>query len=300
MQSSQSHAIRTSSRPPPPIGVVVPTREPLARVLDLGGRATTSTFVGALVALVLHGTAAARAALIPLDLIHWTQGVRALVHDKLWSTYDVDMVREPDEKPAPPPEPEPVPEPAPQAREARAPAPKAEPNEPPPPPAAPAAAQAGQVLASDEVDFTGDGFAQGNAANYAGGVTHAQGTSTSAVRNMAARPDGVPGGTGSAPAPPPPAVDRSRSAGLRGSSDWKCPWPAEADAEQIDEAYVTVRVTVGPDGRAKTVAVVSDPGHGFGREARICALRETYKTALDREGNPIEGQTNGFRIHFER
>ncbi len=292
---------RTSSRPPPPVGIVVPTREPLARVLDLDRRRMTVMIVCGAIAYLLHGAAAARAAMISLDLIHWTHDVRALIHEKLWATYDVDMFKAPEEK-APPPEPEPEPEKAPAV-----PPPLAQPKDVPtpkdePPPPAPAPAQAGQVVtAPDEpVDFTRDGFTQGNAATYAGGVTHAQGTSATAVRNVAAQPGGVPGGTGTAPAAPAPAVDKSRAAGLRGSSEWKCPWPSEADAEQIDEAYVTVQVTVGPDGRAKTVAVTSDPGHGFGREARLCALRETYTPALDRDGAAIAGQTKAFRIHFER
>ncbi len=292
---------RISSRPPPPLGVVVPAREPLARVLELGNKATKYIAVGLGFALIVHGTAAARTAMIPLDLIHWTHDVRAMVSEKLWSTYDVDMFKAPEDKP-PPPEPEPEKQddkapPPPVALPKDTPAPK---DEPPPP--APAPAQAGQVItAPDEpLDFTGQGFTQGNSATYAGGVTHAQGTATTAVRNVAARPDGVPGGTGTAAAPPPPAVDKSRAAGLRGSSEWKCPWPSEADAEQIDEAYVTVQVTVGPEGRAKTVAVTSDPGHGFGREARLCAMRETYTTALDKDGTAILGQTKAFRIHFER
>jgi protein TonB len=63
---------------------------------------------------------------------------------------------------------------------------------------------------------------------------------------------------------------------------------------------VTVQVAVGADGRATSVTVVSDPGHGFGREARMCAMRETYTAAADHDGNPIAGQTKAFRIHFER
>jgi periplasmic protein TonB len=291
--SPPSVRARISSRPPPPVGIVVATRDPMARVLDLGSKATKYIAVGLVFALFVHGTAAARTAMIPLDLIHWTHDVRAMVHDKLWATYEVDMFKAPEDKP-------PAPEPEPAKEEEKAPPPVALPKDAPvpkdePPPPAPAPAQAGQVLtAPDEpLDFTGQGFTQGTSATYAGGVTHAQGTSTTAVRNVGARPDGAPGGTGTAPAAPaPPTVDKSRAAGLRGSSEWKCPWPGEADAEQVDEAYVTVQVAVGPDGRAKTVTVMSDPGHGFGREARLCAMRETYTTAL--------GQTKAFRIHFER
>jgi protein TonB len=171
---------------------------------------------------------------------------------------------------------------------------------------APAAAQAGAVLTKaadpdEPVDLTG--FVNGTAAMYAGGVTEQGGTSTDAVYNRNARKGGVVGGTGTAinvPPPPPPGPDRSRPAGLEGASEWKCPWPSEADAEQIDEAYVTVQVTTTADGTAESVNVVNDPGHGFAREARRCAMRERYKTALDHDGNPIRGVTKAFRIHFER
>jgi protein TonB len=295
-----SRSIPISTRPPPPLGVVLPSRDPLARVLDLGGKATAGIVAGIAFALLVHGTAGARAALINIDLIHWADGVRRSVHERLWSQYDVDMFKAPEEKLAPPPEP--APEADPEPVKAKAPPPEKAKDEPPPEPPAPAAAQAGQILtAPDEIaDFTDPGFIQGTGPNFAGGVTHAQGTATTAVRNLNARPDGTTGGTGTAPAPPPPPTpDRSRAAGLRGSSDWKCP-PSEADAEQIDDAYVTVQVSVGADGRAIQVQVMSDPGHGFGREARLCAMRETYTTAANRDGNPIPGQTKPFRIHFER
>src|SRR5262249_31043436 len=154
-----SKSVPISTRPPPPLGVVLPSRDPLARVLDLGGKATAGVFAGIAFALLVHGTAAGRAALINIDLIHWTDGVRAFVHERLWPQYDVDMFKAPEEKLAPPPEPEPEPEP--EAAKPPPPAPKMK-DEPPPEPPAPAAAQAGQVLtAPDEIaDFTDPGFVQ--------------------------------------------------------------------------------------------------------------------------------------------
>src|SRR5512140_39654 len=126
---------RISSRPPPPIGVVLPSREPLARVLDLGNKATKYIAVGFLFAFLVHGTAAARTAMIPLDLIHWTHDVRALVAEKLWATYDVDMFKAPEDKP-------PEPEPEPEKQEEKAPPPPVQlpkdapvPKDEPPPPA---------------------------------------------------------------------------------------------------------------------------------------------------------------------
>jgi protein TonB len=102
---------------------------------------------------------------------------------------------------------------------------------------------------------------------------------------------GVPGGKGTAGpvAPPPPAEDKSRLVQLSGSATWNCPFPPEADAEQIDQAVVGVQVTVLPDGSAKSASVVSDPGHGFGRMAKQCALARRYQPALDRSGAAILG-----------
>jgi len=96
------------------------------------------------------------------------------------------------------------------------------------------------------------------------------------------------------------APDRSRPASLAGASSWSCPFPPEADAAQADEAYVTLEVTVGPDGVATGTRVLADPGNGFGREARRCAMRERYGVALDREGNAVAGTTRPFRVHFSR
>src|SRR5690349_9027949 len=81
---------RTTSRPPPPIGLVVPARDPLLRVMDLGNHAAVrGVVIGLIFTLFVHGTAAARAALIPLELIRWTQGVRAAIHNRLISSYEI-------------------------------------------------------------------------------------------------------------------------------------------------------------------------------------------------------------------
>lgn len=79
---------------------------------------------------------------------------------------------------------------------------------------------------------------------------------------------------------------------------WSCPWPAEADA--IDDAVAVVQITVDPAGRAARVDLVNDPGYGFGREARRCALRETYAPALDRDGRAVLGTTKPIRVRFAR
>ncbi len=242
-------------------------------------------------AIMFHGGAAAGATAAALfaEIATWHKSLRDSLNAKLAAMYEVEIQKEV----PPPPEPEKEevkPEPAPPA-----------PKEPPPPQAPPPApAEAAKIIASepDPLDFTKDGFVQGNAETYAGGITHSEGTSKKAVYDTNAVPTGTPGGTGSATAPP--RVDRSRAASLvnKGNLE-RCPFPGEADAEQIDDAYVTIEVRVRVDGSAEAVSILQDPGHGFGREARKCALRERYSPALDFDGNAIPGASR-VRFHFQR
>jgi TonB family protein len=96
----------------------------------------------------------------------------------------------------------------------------------------------------------------------------------------------------------PNGPDRARRASL-GTRDWDCPYPAEADTAQIDDAYVTLQIDVRADGSASGVRVVQEPGNGFGRQARGCAMRWHYETALDHDGTAIP-QTVTARVHFSR
>ena len=50
---------------------------------------------------------------------------------------------------------------------------------------------------------------------------------------------------------------------------------------------MTVQVTVRPDGSVLSANILADPGHGFGRAARMCALGKRLSPALDRMGTPI-------------
>jgi protein TonB len=273
------------------------------RVLDLGRHATFGIWAAALVSMLFHGAALARAWLFDPELVVWSGDVHRVLAQHFAETVDIEAakVETPDEPPPVQDEQEKDIEPP----KPDLPAPPKEENpyaDVPPPSAPPQAAQAGAILAApdDVVDFTGDGFVTGTAAKYAGGTTQAGGTSEKPVYDPAGRATGVPGGTGSGTAPPAPTKDLSRPPALAGSSDWRCPWPPEADAEQIDEAHATIRVVVGPDGRAQSATIVDDPfGHGFGREARGCALRESYSPALDRDGKPTSG-VKTFRVRFER
>jgi protein TonB len=84
-------------------------------------------------------------------------------------------------------------------------------------------------------------------------------------------------------------------------ASWSCPWPAEADARQVDQETVVIRVAVRADGRVDHVDVLQDPGFGFGRAARDCALASrSFAPALDAQGAPVAAQSPPIRVHFFR
>jgi len=275
------------------------TVDPMSRVLATGPRLPVALTVAIAIFLHVGIAGAATAAALFDEIFAWHKGVRDFVEYRL-SQYEVDIVKEPPpppEEPKPEPTPEPEPEPV-----------KPAPRETPPPEAPPQPAQAGKVLTADPtpnegpVDLT-DSFVTGSGSTYAGGTTSSDGTSKAPVYNPLANPNGVPGGTGTGTAPPVKVrtEDKSRVPGLLGSADWAdCPFPGEADAEQIDRAFVTLQVKVKPDGSPESVRVVEDPGHGFAREAKRCAMRKKYANGLDPDGNAIGGMTNPFRVRFER
>ena len=264
------------------------------RVTDLGGKRTAVIAVAIVLALLAHGTAAARVYLFALRLSQQAGEVPV--------TYEIEVTKP--KEPEPPPVEEKKPE-EPKEVPKAAPPPPAPKDAPPPPP--PAAAQAAAVLTQkpddEPVDFT-NSFVSGSSATFAGGITQAGGTSAQAVYNRAATAQGVPGGTGTAPAPPaPPGPDRSRGLSVS-SKDWSCGdlFPAEADSEQIDEMLVPVEVSVGADGKVQSVRVLKDPGHGFGRAAVQCTNRQgkdSFNLALDHDGNPIPGK-HAINVRFTR
>ena len=224
----------------------------------------------------------------------FVQQAHHVLREELSVPYEVELKTEPppeEKKEDPPPEEPKEPPPS-------SPPPKAE----KPVAAAPAAAKAGQVIAAKEdepVDFTKFSMVQGSNGVYAGGVTASSGTSNQAVTDRNARPNGVVGGKGNVDGPGPADVSRAAAPASR---DWNCShlFPAEADANDINSALVSVVVTVRPDGAAQTVTVVNDPGHGFGRAARTCAMSQRYAPALDRAGQPTIGKTTPFTVRFTR
>lgn len=276
--------------------------DPMVRILAVGPAISPTLLTVLLIlTIVLHGGAAGAATIVGEfhDIVRWNRGIKDAIAATLAQTYEVEVDKTP---PPPPPAPEPPKEEPPKEETPppQAPPPKA--DAPPPPPVAAEAAKVLTAENNDPVDLTGNTFVTGSGSTYAGGTTQAGGTSKQAVYNPAAAATGKPGGTGTAPSPAPVGGDdKSRGAGLVGGTDWRdCPFPAEADAEQIDQAYVTLRVSVRADGSAETVEIIQDGGHGFGREARKCAMRKKYATALDRSGTAIPGQTKPIRVHFER
>jgi periplasmic protein TonB len=158
-------------------------------------------------------------------------------------------------------------------------------------PAAPA--QAGQLAAAAPApaDFTGTAFVVGVGSTYAGGTTTTHGTNNNPARGAVA-----PNGTGDG------ATSRrsqARPVSLDGAA-WNCPWPVEADAQQVNEQTVVLRATVGADGHVEHVDVLSDPGFGFGSAARLCAMRTRFEPARASAGEPIGAVSPPIRVHFFR
>jgi protein TonB len=164
-----------------------------------------------------------------------------------------------------------------------------------PPPRA-AAAVAMQAQPADPVDLT-DQFIVALSSTPANGSALADGSSADAI--AAATVKGAHGALAGSGPVISSGPDRSRRLRLVGGSDWTCPFPHEADAAHIDLAIVTLKVDVDPVGRPDRVTVLQDAGHGFGREARRCALGRTWAYALDHQGRAI-GSSVVINVRFER
>ncbi len=240
----------------------------------------------------------------------FTLGARTTRHVAPMQVSQLIEVDLPKSVATPEPEPEPEPEAPPPAavQPVLKPAPPV--KQPDPDPSAPtpeqeappAPAEAGKLLTAQAppLDFSNT-FVAGNAEQFAGGTTTSDGTSKTKVRATNARSGGVVGGRGNGtPAVVvAPVIDRSRSPQLAGGAHWDCPFPAEADMEQIDQAAVSLEVSVDPVGKVKNVTVKADPGFGFGREARRCALRKTWQPGLNHMGQPT-GAVARVKVRFRR
>jgi len=156
-------------------------------------------------------------------------------------------------------------------------------------------AQAATIVAQEPtapIDLTGETFVVGGARAYGGGVTSPHGTSAVPVQGSDAVARSASGEGAALPG-------RSVPVGLA-SQSWSCPWPSEADPLPIDEEIVVIRVVVRPDGTAESVAVVSDPGHGFGDAAARCAMRTRFTPALGPNGELVRATSSPIRVRFTR
>jgi protein TonB len=241
----------------------------------------------ALAVLILYGGALGLSEVLGAPVANWSAEMAARIHDEIARERAVDL--SPPPPPAPPPQVEPPP-PPPAAvrapRPVRATAARAAAPSPP--------AQAGKLtaVANAPVDLTGAAFVVGGAATFPGGVTAAQGTGAK-PGTAATMPNAGPGPERAH------APSRARPVSLDQAA-WSCPWPAEADAEQVNEKTVVLRVRVRADGHADAVDVLSDPGFGFGVAARGCALATRFEPARDAEGRPIPALSAPIRVHFYR
>jgi periplasmic protein TonB len=240
--------------------------------------------LGSALVAALYGGAFALVSRLGSSLGPWSAEMSARIHEAIAMERSVEVTLPPPPAPLPP-----VPvEEAPHVAVSRAPrAPHTQAAR------APSPAQAGQLAADspEPADFTGTAFIVGSGTSYAGGTTFSSATSRKAAL-----------GSG-APEAPKAASASARSQARLVSLDqsaWNCPWPAEADAEQVNEQTVVVRATVGADGRPEHVDVLSDPGLGFGRAARLCAQRTRFEPARNAAGQPIAAQSPPIRVHFYR
>jgi hypothetical protein len=139
------------------------------------------------------------------------------------------------------------------------------------------AAPASSAIASD----TGDRLVVGSASAYAGGST-------------------TPGGSGGDGAG---GADLSQPARIGGAVQWPCRWAERFrndnglnDGRKI-VAHVAVEVDV--DGSAVHARVTDDPGFGFGRAARDCALQGRYIPGRGADGQIARAWTRSFVVIFD-
>lgn len=274
----------------------------LSHVLELGkDTVRVGIFVALIAAAIPHVFAGVRALTALFDMLHWVQESRTTIHDYFWTQYEIEVPKVPPPKEEPPPELPPPPPPEPE--QAAPPPPKPDDpykDAPPPTPAKADDIYNAKDDAQEPLSFKGTMTDSDGSQGAGFGIQSGQGTGNKPVTNPAASPTGKPGGTGTGTAPQANAPDKSKPPTLVGSTSWNCPFPAEADAEGRDSATATIVVTVRPDGSPQSVSIVADPGSGFGRAARSCALTRRYQPGLDRDGNATTASTPPIRVRFSR
>ncbi len=81
-------------------------------------------------------------------------------------------------------------------------------------------------------------------------------------------------------------------------SEWKCPYPEEAVLEHVARGSALLEIQVDATGKAESITLVEESGHGFGRQARECLSRSPFVPARDATGNAIAG-TFLLRVTFD-
>lgn len=300
---------------------VGPTREIMGQVLAMGRHGVrVGVVIGILFASATHGYAVGRIATALTDMEEWIHDSRKEMHEFFWASYDIEDTKKEEEKkekeeekkveeekpvePEPEVQPQPQPQPDPKQPVVKNFTPRAVANNTPSTNTNPS--QNDDPYASDTgpsnaglspADMTGmgaDGWQAGNGGSGVSGPGNCKEGLNCKKGNAPPKSTGEP-----APAGPPPK-DLSRAAEVSGSKSWSCPFPAEADGAGKDSATVVLVVTVRADGSPEKVDIVSDPGTGFGREARRCALQKRYKAGLDREGKPTRKATLPITVRFTR
>jgi protein TonB len=125
------------------------------------------------------------------------------------------------------------------------------------------------------------------------GLTFAAKPAASSSPSGAGQPGA--GGSGRAAA----GNGRARSVGLE-ESDWRCPWPDQAEAMDKNREDVVIGVLVSADGHTLSAHVLRDPGHGFGDAALACAKQTRFLPARDAAGLPIAAESPPIRVRFTR
>ena len=244
--------------------------------------------LGALLAVLLHIGVGALGYSQRMTMESWSESVASRVHKAIAAEQTV-AIEEPKHDETKPPEPPPPPTPEPIAPRVQAqPAPAA-----PPPPA-----QAAQIVAqeAESADVPGSTFVTGNAETFAGGVTATSGTSTTEGQAGAAI-SAAPSAPMVAAQAVAPHESLAAAVGLV-DEDWTCPWPDEAAEVDFQETSVVVRAHVLANGHASTIAILRDPGFGFGRAAIRCAQTKAYRPARNASGTAIEADSSPILIHF--
>lgn len=81
--------------------------------------------------------------------------------------------------------------------------------------------------------------------------------------------------------------------------DWECPFPRNKAADAVDNVTAIIEIDVEASGKLVGVALLRDPGMGFGEAAVRCAWRQPYLPHLDDAGAPVRAKTN-LRVRFVR